>query len=125
MSVNTPGSQGPTNQKEAMHWNVINQNAFDNAKAKLTRDVILAYPDYFQGFEIYSDSSKFQLGVVITQNNRPLVFFSRKLSPTQQKCSVTKQVLLDTVETLKEFKGMLLRQQLMVYTNHRNQMQDD
>ena len=78
--------------------------------------------DYSQGFEIYIDSSILQF--VITQNNRLLVFFSRKLSPVQQKYSVTKQELQVIVETLKEFKGTLWGQQLMVYTDHKNQMQD-
>ena len=67
----------------------------------------MAYHDYSQGFEIYTDSSKLQLRAVITQQNRLLAFFSRKLSPAQQKYSVTKQELLAIVETLKEFKGML------------------
>ena len=75
-------------------------------KTTITR-VTLVYPDYLQGIEIYTDSSKLQLGAVITQSNRPLVFFSRKLSPMQQKYSVTEQKLLAIVETLEEFKGML------------------
>jgi TusA-related sulfurtransferase len=37
---------------------------------------------------------------------------------------VTKQELLAIVETLKEFKGMLWGQQLTVYTDHNNLMQD-
>ena len=82
----------------------------------------MAYPDYSQGFEIYTDSSKLQLGAVITQHNRPLAFFSRKLSPTQQKYSVAEQELLAIVETLKEFKGMLWGQTIIVYTDHKNQM---
>eukprot|EP00804_Cyclotella_cryptica_P015016 CCRYP_000603-RA/>CCRYP_000603-RA protein AED:0.40 eAED:0.42 QI:0/0/0/1/0/0/3/0/333 len=61
---------------------------------------------------------------VITQNNRPLAFFSRKLSQAQQKYSVTEQELLAIVETLKEFKGMLWGQQITVYTDHKNLMQD-
>ena len=69
-------------------------------------------------------SSKLQLGAVITQQNRPLVFFSRKLSPATQKYSVIKQELLAIVETLKEFKGMLWGQTILVYTNHKNLMQD-
>ncbi len=93
-------------------------------KATITRNVTLAYPDYSQGFEIYTDSSKLQLGAIITQQNRPLAFFSRKLSPAQQKYSVTKQELLAIVETLKEFKGMLWGQTLTVYTDHKNLMQD-
>ncbi len=73
---------------------------------------------------MYTDSSKLQLGVVITQNNRPLAFFSRKLSTAQQKHSVTKQELLAIVEALKEFKGMLWGQPITVYTDHKNLMQD-
>ena len=95
-----------------------------NAKAAIARDVILAYPDYTQGFEIYTDSSRLQLGAIITQNKRPMAFFSRKLSPSQQKYSVTKQELLAIVATLKEFKGMLWGQQITVYTDHTNLMQD-
>jgi hypothetical protein len=37
----------------------------------------------------------------------PIAFFSRKLSKTQQKYSVTEIELLTIVETQKEFKGML------------------
>ena len=80
--------------------------------------------DYSQGFEIKTDSSKLQLGAIITQNNRPLVFFSCKLNTAQQKYSVTEQELLAIVETLKEFKGMLWGQTITGYTDHKNLMQD-
>jgi ribonuclease HI len=111
-------------KKVPWHWDKIHQQAFDNVKAIITKDVTLAYPDFMQGFGIYTDSSKLQLGAVITQTNRPLGFFTKKLSPTQQKYSVTKQELLAIVETLKELKGMLWGQQLTVYTDHKNLMQD-
>jgi hypothetical protein len=67
----------------------------------------LAYPDYSKVFEIYTDASSKQLGAVISQDKRPIAFFSWKLSNMQRKYSVTKIELLAIVETLKEFKGML------------------
>ncbi len=69
-------------------------------------------------FEIYTDASSTQLGAVITQDNRPIAFFSRKLSKMQQKYTVTEIELLAIVETLKEFKGMLWGQDIKVYTDH-------
>eukprot|EP00804_Cyclotella_cryptica_P016109 CCRYP_004225-RA/>CCRYP_004225-RA protein AED:0.35 eAED:0.35 QI:90/-1/0/1/-1/0/1/0/97 len=42
----------------------------------------------------------------------------------QQKYSVTKIELLAIVETLKEFKGILWGQQIKVYTDHKNLIQD-
>ncbi len=57
-------------------------------------------PDYLKGFKIYTECSKRQLGVIITQNNRPIALFSRKLSASKQKFSVTKIELWTIVETL-------------------------
>jgi hypothetical protein len=73
---------------------------------------------------MYTDSSKFQLGAVISQNNTMPAFFGSKLNKVQQKHSVTKQELLVIVEILKEFKGMLWSQCIIGYTDHMNIMQD-
>ncbi len=62
-------------------------------------------------------TSATQLGAVITQDNKPVAFFSRKLSEMQQKYSVTEIELLAIGKTLKEFKGMLWRQDIKVYTD--------
>jgi hypothetical protein len=64
------------------HWDEVHQRAFNHVKATITRDVVLAYPDYSKVFEIYTDASSKQLGSVLTQENRPIVFVSRKLSTT-------------------------------------------
>ncbi len=84
----------------------------------------MAYPDYSEVFEIYTNASSKQLGAVITQKNRHVAFFSRKLSVAQRKYSVTKIELLAIVETLKEFKGMLCGKPIKVFTDHKNLMRD-
>jgi len=70
--------------------------------------------------DIYTDASTKQLDSVITQDNKPFAFFSRKLSGAQSKYTVTELELLAIVETLKEFNGMLWGQRIIVYTNHKN-----
>jgi hypothetical protein len=94
-------------KKKPWRWDPIHQQAFDNVKAAIAKEAVLVYPDYLKPFEIYTDASSTQLGAVITQDNRPIFFFSRKLSKMQQKISVTEIELLAIVETLKEFKGIL------------------
>ena len=111
-------------KKKPWHWDEVHQKAFNDVKATIARDVSLAYPDYSQGFEIYTDGSKTQLGAVITQNNRPLAFFSRKLTAAQQKYSATEIKLLAIVETLKKFKVMLWGQSIKAYTDYKHLMQD-
>ncbi len=111
-------------KKVPWHWDEVHQRAFDHIKATIAREVVLAYPDYSKVFEIYMDASSKQLGAVITQENRPIVFFSWKLSTTQRKYSITKNELLAIVKTLKEFKGMLWGQYIKVYTDHANLIRD-
>jgi hypothetical protein len=93
-------------------------------KTTIAKEVVLAYPDCTKFFDIYTDASTKQLGSVITQDNRPIAFFSRKLSGTQSKYIVTELELLAIVETLKEFNGMLWGQRINVYTDHKNLRRD-
>jgi hypothetical protein len=86
-------------KKEPWHWDEVHQKAFNHVKATIAKDVVLAYPDFNKVFEIYTDASNKQLRAVITQDNRPIAFFSWKLSDTQHKYSVTKIELLAIVET--------------------------
>ncbi len=111
-------------QKLPWHWDEVHQRSFEHVKATIAKEVVLAYPDYSKVFKIYTDASSKQLGAVITQENRPIMFFSRKLSTTQRKYSITKIELLAIVETLKEFKGILWGQSIKVYTNHANLIRD-
>jgi hypothetical protein len=78
-------------KKKSWRWDLIYQQALDNVKAAIAKETVLAYPDYLKPFEVYMHASSTQLGAVITQDNRPIAFFSRKLSKMQQKCSVTEK----------------------------------
>ncbi len=97
---------------------------FDDVKADIAKETVVAYPDFSKPFEIYMGASSMKLGAVITQDNRPIAFFSRKLSEMQHKYSVTEIELLAIMETLKEFKGMLWGQDIKVYTDHKKFTRD-
>eukprot|EP00804_Cyclotella_cryptica_P011360 CCRYP_016357-RA/>CCRYP_016357-RA protein AED:0.06 eAED:0.26 QI:0/0/0/1/0/0/2/0/230 len=110
--------------KRPWYWDMLHQKAFNDAKTTIATDVVLAYPGSSRDFEIYTYALSKQLGSVVTQGNRPLVFFSRKLLTSQQKYSVTELELLAKVVALKELRGMLWGQRLKVYTDHKNLIQD-
>ncbi len=99
-------------KKVPWHWDEVDQRAFDHVKATIAKDVVLAYQDLSKVLDIYTDASSKQLGAVITQDNRPIAFFSPKLSDMQCNYSVAKIELLAIVETSKEFKGMLWSQNI-------------
>ena len=69
---------------------------------------------------IHTDASDKQLGAVIAQEGKPIVFYSRRLTSVQEKYTVTERELLAIVETLKEFRSILLGQKIAVHTDHQN-----
>ena len=84
------------------------------------REVLLGYPDFNAPFEIHTDASKLQLGAVISQKGKPIAFYSRKMNSAQHNYTTTEKELLSKVETIKEFRNILLGHQITVYTDHKN-----
>ena len=81
--------------------------AFNEIKRIIECEAILAFPDFSKPFHIHTDSSCCQLGSVITQSNKPIVFYSRKMNDAQKRYPTNEQELLSIIETLKDFKNIL------------------
>lgn len=109
-----------TSKTADWRWTDVEQTAFDTIKRIVAREVLLAYPDFNQPFVIHTDASAYQLGAVISQKNIPIAFYSRKLTESQQNYTTTERELLAIVETLKEFRTILLGQQIIIHTDHKN-----
>ena len=90
-----------------------------HSKKYISRKTLLSYPNFDKLFDIHTEASNLQLGAVISQNGKPIAFYSRKLNPAQTHYTTTEKELLDIVETLKEFKNILLGQKINVYTYHK------
>jgi len=109
-----------TSKKERWKWTEVHEKAFQNMKKIMARETLLTFPDFTKPFEIHTDASKLQLGACISQDNKPIAFYSRKLNPAQTRYTTTERELLSIVETLKEFRSILFGQQIIVHTDHEN-----
>ena len=109
-----------TSKKARFKWGDEEQKAFDAIKRAVGRETLLAYPDFNKTFDIHTDASDLQLGAVISQQGKPIAFYSRKLTETQTGYSTTDKELLSIVETLKEFCNILLGHKIRIYTDHKN-----
>ena len=116
----TPLTELTKKTNKSFKWQTKHQEAFNNLQHELARQVILAYPDFTKTFEIYTDASKYQIGAVITQENKPIAFYSRKLTDCQARYTVTELELPALVETLREYRSILLGQKIVVYTDHKS-----
>jgi RNase H-like domain found in reverse transcriptase len=65
-----------TSNKKKWDWGPQQDVAFNIAKKIIAREVMLAYPDFNEPFEIHTDASHYQLGAVISQKGKPIAFYS-------------------------------------------------
>ena len=92
-----------TSTKVPFKWTEVEQKAFENMKKIISRDVYLTYPDFNKYFDIHMDASDLQLGACISQDKKPIAFYSCKLNMAQRKYTTGEKELLSIIETLKEF----------------------
>jgi len=58
----------------------------------------------------------------VSQEGKLIAFYSRKLNPAQKRDTTAERELLSIAETLKEYRNILLGQQIEVFTDHKNRV---
>jgi hypothetical protein len=102
------------------HWNAECDRAFAEVKAMICHEVLLTYPDPNLPYDIETDASDKQLGAVIYQEQKPIAFFSRKLTSAQTRYPTIDKEALSILETLQEFRPLLWGSKIRIYTDHKN-----
>ena len=90
--------------------------AFIQLKLMIPEEVFLTYPDWSKPFDIHTDASDKQLKAVISQDGKPIAFFSRRLSKSQRNYTTTEKELLSIVKILKEFRNILFGYEQIIKT---------
>jgi hypothetical protein len=82
--------------------------------------VLLRYPDFSKPFDIFTDTSDYQLGVVIAQESWPIAFYSRKLNPEQRNYTTMEKEFLSIVEISQDYRHILLGGHCIYHCDHKN-----
>ena len=105
----TPSSS-MTSKRAKWNWSKECQKVFDTIKKLVSTEPLFSYPNFNVPSVIHTDASKLQLGAVISQDDKPIAFLSRKLNSAQFNSTTTECKLLSIVGTLKDYRNIPLGQ---------------
>jgi hypothetical protein len=90
-------------KKAPIEWTDEMQKALDKMRMLMAANALAAYPKHNKQFDVCTDASVFQLGACIIQEGRPVSYFLRKLTKSQQNYTTTEKEMLFIVAALEEF----------------------
>lgn len=111
------------NDKTPIVWSPDAETAFSECKLQLENAATLSYPSANATLALMTDASNTCAGAVLQQLDKgmwkPLGYFSKRLSETQQRYSTYDRELLAIYMAIKHFRKLFEGRPLTIFTDHR------
>ena len=101
------------------NWSTTHNNAITQIKQILTSAPVLGYYDVTQPVTLETDASSHGLGAVILQDNKPIAYASRSLTPAQLNYAQIEKELLAIVFGCERFRQFLYGKEVQAHTDHK------
>ncbi|RVW17875.1 Transposon Ty3-I Gag-Pol polyprotein [Vitis vinifera] len=104
-------------KKGQFRWTEEAEDAFKALKQAMTSTPTLAMPNFNEPFVIESDASSAGIGVMLTQQGRPIAFMSRALGITKQSWSTYAKEMFAIVQAIRTWRPYLLGRKFYIQTD--------
>ncbi|KAL1203462.1 RNA-directed DNA polymerase-like protein [Cardamine amara subsp. amara] len=102
----------------AFKWGPAQEEAFNKLKDSLTHAPVLVLPNFNKTFEIECDASGTGIGAVLTQEGKPVAYFSEKLHGASLNYPIYDKELYALVRSLETWQHYLLSREFVIHTDH-------
>jgi hypothetical protein len=121
-----------TKQATPWHWEDRHQQAFKGLRDKMISKPVLCQPDFSKTFYLQTDTSKYGVGAVLSQDEgtqpvtprkRHLVaYYSATFSPTKQNYDAHDLEFLGVMKSIDHWRPYLIwtKEPFMIETDHKN-----
>lgn len=99
-------------------WTPEANDAFNLIKQKLTSAPLLALPDFSLPFELSCDAFKVGIGVILSQQNHQVAYYSEKLKCPRIRYSTYDVEFYAIVCVVRYWRHYLFHIDFILYTNH-------
>ncbi|KAI3443871.1 hypothetical protein Pfo_000536 [Paulownia fortunei] len=94
------------------------QHAFDDLKAAVSSEPILALLNFDKPFKLHMDASDFAIGGVLMQKGHTIAFKSRKLNDTKRRYTVQEKEMTAIIHYLRVWRHYLLGSHFIIKINN-------
>ena len=102
----------------SFQWTAEADQAFKQLKQALLIAPVLALLNFTLPFVIEVDASRVGIRAILMQQDHPLAFISKALSPIHQKLSVYDKEMMSIMFAIKKWHHFLVGRHFIIKTNH-------
>jgi hypothetical protein len=116
--ISAPMMDTVKKRHKSFHWTEEAEKSFNLLKKKITEQPILVLPDFSKTFQVRCDASGFAIGAVLSQDDRPIAYFSEKLNEAKIKYSTYDKEFYAVIQALKKWRHYLVPKEFVLYSDN-------
>jgi hypothetical protein len=103
---------------KSFKWTEEAERSFNILKEKIIERPTMVLSNFEKTFQVRCDASGVAIGAVLSQDNRPVSYFSEKLNETKRKYSTYDKEFYAIIQALKKWRHYLVPHEFFLYSDN-------